>query len=183
MNNILKKGKKGQFFLISSLVIITILLSFVTTRSSIKLSPIKYKVFDLGEELNLETAEVLDYGIYTSETEKGMVLENWAKNFSVYQGLSAQDSFIFVYTEGNVAKGLIFSKQDSGDVSLDTGPSGIAVSNEASTENVIDLGILNEGENIKIIGNLTINIYYESGKPDFYFVIRSGGGEVAQKQE
>lgn len=183
MKSVLKGGKKGQFFLISSLIIITILLSFVTTRSSIKVSPVQYKVFNLGEELSYETADVMDYGIYNTQTERGDVLESWAKNFSNYQGFSGQEQFIFVYTEGNQAKGLIFSRQNSGDVIVEGGEGGFAVSNEANIEATKNLGTLAQGINYVEIAGVTITIDYEQDQPNFFFVIRSEGGEVAQKQE
>ena len=176
-----KRGKKGQFFLIAALIIITILLSFVTYKSRVEISPVKYRVYDLGKELDLETAEVMDYGIYTPQTAPSQVFENWARSFSSYHEGMGQETFIFVYSdeEGNV-RGIRFSRETTGSVSLVLGDVPVELPSGQMTE--IDLEDLEEG-NVNIqIGSFSTMFDYDPEKEKFYFIIKGEGGEIAQKQ-
>ncbi len=173
------KNKKGQFFLIAALIIITILLSFVTYRSRVKIVPVREKVYDLGEELSLETAELLDYGIYTGNRQDiGAIFETWVENFVEYKG-DIGDEFIFIYSDpdGNV-KGFQFTEEDVGDVSVVLSGSAVAV---PQTGGVIqDLGNLEAGMIDLTLRDFTTTIDYDPGERDFYFILRSEGGEVVQ---
>jgi hypothetical protein len=173
------KNKKGQFFLIAALIIITVLLSFVTYRSRVKIVPVKEKVYDIGEELSLETAEIIDYGIYTGNTEDiDDIFQEWVEHFVEYKGDIGED-FIFIYSdpEGNV-KGFRFNEQDVGDVTMTISGQAIGVPQEQGR--LTEISGLRSG-NIKIeLGNFSTTIDYDPGERDFYFVIKSEGGEIVQ---
>jgi len=171
------KNKKGQFFLIASLIIITVLLSFVTYRSRIKIVPIREKVYDIGEELHLETAEVLDYGIYTGKKQDiDDIFRNWVENFIAYKGDIGED-FIFIYSDpdGNV-RGFRFTEKNVGKVDITISGQAIGVPQEHGQ--LTELTNLRPGKIDIILGNLTTTIDYDPGERDFYFVIRGEGGEV-----
>ncbi len=179
----IKRGKKGQFFLIAALIIVTILLSFMTTKSGIKVSKEKYKIYDLGEELNLETADTIDHGIYTSPAERGEILESWATKFSNYQGFAGQEEFIFIYTDAGSFKGLRFSRGNRGDVSLDLAGTTAGVANTDVEIESINLGAISDiaAEGINRIRIEDFMVTIDPSKEDFYFVIRGESGEVAQR--
>ncbi|MFH1607759.1 MAG: hypothetical protein ABIA78_01365 [archaeon] len=59
----MRKRKRGQFYLMAALVIILIIIGFATISNYSRTQ--KYtRTYDLGEELEIESASVLDYGIY-----------------------------------------------------------------------------------------------------------------------
>jgi len=177
-----KRGKKGQFFLISALIIVTILLSFVTYRSRITIYPVKEKVYNLGEELNLETASVMDYGIYTEQAQLGMIIERWVANFSAYHPSTGEEVFVFLYTdEQGKTKGVKFSREDAGSVSLYLGNSPIDL--PRGQIQPLELNLPSGGGEITLgVGETNITLDYEPKKEKFYFIIAGEGGEVAQRE-
>jgi len=57
------KGDKGQIYLITTIIIIAVVIGFVTISNYAQKQD-SVKIYDLGEELNIEGENVLDYGIY-----------------------------------------------------------------------------------------------------------------------
>ena len=76
--------KRGQYYLISAIVIIMILIGYAVISNYSKI--IRYtKTYDLAEELEIESANVLDYGIYNEDIEIDQMknlLEGFIEAFS-----------------------------------------------------------------------------------------------------
>ncbi len=74
-----KKNKKAQFYLVASIVLVALFLSFISLMNySIRSdNPEVYKYVD---ELRIEGAKVIDYEIYTGN----LVFDDFAKNYSYY---------------------------------------------------------------------------------------------------
>jgi len=176
------KSRKGQFFLISALIIITILLSFVTYRSRIKVYPVNEKIYNLGEELNLETAQVMDYGIYAEEAQLGMILNSWITNFSAYHQSTGKEVFVFLYTDDEgKTKGIRFSREDAGSVSLSLGGAPIDLKRGQIQQLSLEDFPSERGEITMSVNKTNITFDYNP-KEKFYFVIAGEGGEVVQKE-
>lgn len=128
-----KRGKKGQFYLLAAAIIIGILISFVTiTNYSKKKSSLR--LYDFGEELGIESKNVLDYGTYNEFNELDM--DNLLKNFTesyVEYGEGGNLYFIF----GNQDKLTIIGYQElaSEEVSVDvgSGSSSLVISEDTYT--------------------------------------------------
>jgi len=177
---VIHRNKKGQFYLVAALVIIIITTSIVTYRSYIKTAPVSYKVYDLGSELNLETAEVVDYGLY-SQAEQQTLMETWSKNFSEYTEPFEYD-FVFLYIDENdndTLRGTIFTREETGKTSINLGDSLLSLSQQGTFERSIS-GI---NEVIITINDFTTTISIEDlrGKGGYYFIVRGRSGEVAQQ--
>jgi len=176
----MKRGnKKGQFYLIAALIIISVMVSFMAYQNKIRTAPVSYKIYDLGKELNLETAQVLDYGIYSNPAQEQAILKSWANNFSAYAGeKSEQEKFVFVYYDENANKfmSVDFPAVEAGCSSV--GQSEIGTCTETT-----------EARNVPCSGEGTATITCTVGETtfsfdsddNFYFVIRGRGGEVAQR--
>lgn len=173
-------NKRGQFYLVAALIIITITASIVTYRSYIKTTPVSYKVYDLGNELDLETAEVLDYGIYTGAQQQA-IMESWAGNFSEYAETGEQD-FVFLYIDenGNL-QGTRYTLEETGDVSISFG-GGPPIS--LTQQQITSVRIPSEAKEITIvIGDFTTTVSVDELRQEgrsYYFIIRGRGGEVSQ---
>jgi len=172
-------NKKGQFYLVAALVIIIIMTSIVTYKSYIKTAPVSYKVYDLGNELSLETAEVVDYGIY-SQTEQQEIMETWAKNFSKYTKPFECD-FVFLYIDENGKKlrGTKFTREETGEMLISLGDSLVTL----KQEDIFEESITGE-EKITITINdfiMVINIEELKEKGGYYFIVKGRSGEVAQR--
>lgn len=172
-------NKRGQFYLVAALIIITIMASIVTYKSYIKTTPISYKIYDLGEELNLETAEVLDYGIYTGAQQQS-IMESWASNFSAYVESGEQD-FVFLYIDENDnLRGIKFTFEETGEVSINIGESltGLVQTDSFSRP-------IGGAKEITITIDdftTTVNVSELREGSGYYFVVRGRGGEVAQQR-
>ncbi len=74
-------NKSGQFYLLSAIIIIGILISFVAVVNYLSKS-LSSKVDEFSQELKIEGEKVLDYDKINGESE----FENFAKNYSNYAG-------------------------------------------------------------------------------------------------
>ncbi len=90
------KGKRGQFFLIAAVVIIVVVVSIVTITNYTEKRDV-VKLYDLGQELGIESQNVLDYGTYSelNETEMKVLMENFVKNYVDYIQEKKNIYFIF----------------------------------------------------------------------------------------
>ncbi len=99
-------NKKGQFYLLASIIIVGILIGLVTVQNYSFEKSIS-RVDDFADELRIEGEKVLDYDKKNGANE----FENFAKNYSEYIGESIKIYFIFgdlndvkVYSYVNGAK-------------------------------------------------------------------------------
>jgi len=79
--------KRGQFYLIATVIIIAVVIGFVTI-SNYAQGRDSVKIYDLGEELIIEGENVLDYGIYNglSKDETADLLKEFIEGYSEYLG-------------------------------------------------------------------------------------------------
>jgi hypothetical protein len=170
-------NKRGQFYLVAAMIIISIMLSFMAYQSHLRTVPVSQKVYDLGKELDLETAQVLDYGVYSSPSQQQDIMQSWANNFSQYSNKKAeQEKFVFIYCEtSSTCEGF-----ESSTSTIDTSASGLGRSDDSTKlEPIVGLNC-NPGDD-KLTCTIG-GIDYEFNKDEsFYFVIKGTGGEVAQK--
>jgi len=158
--------KKGQFYLLSAIVIISIITGFFAIRNYSDTSE-NVKIFDLKEELGIESEEVLDYGIYKRENIEKL-LENFTKLYSTYAGSEKEIYFIF----GNTREVYVASYRDieTGTVSI-TIPetSFLLVTNEKGYKKE-KIGVVADGNINILIKDVTYNFKLNPGE-NFYFVI------------
>ncbi len=91
-----RKNKRGQFFLIAAVVIIAVVVSIVTLSNYV-MKKETIKLYDLGQELGIESQQVIDYGTYSelNETEMKAMMEIFIKNYLNYIGEDKNIYFIF----------------------------------------------------------------------------------------
>ncbi len=91
-----KREKGGQFFLIAAIIIIIVIVSVVTVTNYTQRQD-TVKLYDLGQELGIESQNVLDYGTYSelNETQMKVLMENFIKNYVDYIGETGNLYFIF----------------------------------------------------------------------------------------
>jgi len=64
----MKKGRKAQFYLIATVLLILIIFGFVTAVNKAITQPKPVRFYDLSSDYNAETAKVIDYGVYHKYT-------------------------------------------------------------------------------------------------------------------
>lgn len=104
-------NKSAQFYLLAAILLVAIIVGFVAVNNYSKnKNPVK--VYDLGKELNVEGAKVLDWGT-VQEQDLSNIFNNFYKNFSLYAGEgNRQITFILgdkekicIYTSNTVPTG------------------------------------------------------------------------------
>jgi hypothetical protein len=172
-------NRLGQFFLIAAVVIIVAVISIVTVSNYTQKTDV-VKLYDLGEELGIESQQVLDYGTYNSLDEAAMktLMENFIQNYVDYVGEGKNLYFLF----GNLQKIYVIGYQQvDEDVCIILDPDSECVPIE-TMEETLEFPITNgEGEENKIVvisvGDTEYQFELNYGE-NFYFVIwQEIGGE------
>ena len=92
-----KRGDKiGQFYLISAIILATLIIGIVTISNYARRES-NLKLHELKEEIQIESAYVLDYGLYKGFDEAGFytLLLDFTKDYIDYQGKNKDLYFIF----------------------------------------------------------------------------------------
>lgn len=85
--------KRGQFYLIAAFAIIAILISLATVMNSARVKDESKIAYDWGEELEIESRYVLDYGTVNG-LDKEELINEFTKTFSEY---SKDTEFYFIF--------------------------------------------------------------------------------------
>lgn len=181
-NNFFPKNNRGQFFLIAAIVIIIVTVGIVTVSNYTEEKE-SVKLYDLGEELGIESQQVLDYGTYSQlgEDEMKVLMENFIKNYVDYVGESGNLYFVF----GNKNKIYVVAYQELEDESVcvtlypdDPNAECIPIQNVGETQEFPSAG--DEIQKVSVM--IDAYEYQFTLKPgeNFYFVIwqRIGGDKV-----
>jgi len=170
-------NKRGQFFLIAAVVIIVVVVSVVTISNYTQKKD-TVKLYDLGEELGIESQNVLDYGTYSelNEAQMKLLMENFIKNYVNY--IEEKKNIYFVF--GNKQKINVLGYQEIANESV-----CVKVDSSSSCTPYLTIGQTQEfpaisGNIYKVvirIGDIEYEFKLRSGE-NFYFVIwQSVGGE------
>jgi len=91
-----EKNERGQFFLIAAVVIIVVVVSIVTISNYTEKRDV-VQLYNLGQELGIESKNVLDYGTYSELNEEQMktLMESFIKNYVNYLGNDKNIYFIY----------------------------------------------------------------------------------------
>ena len=189
-----KFNKSGQVYIIAAIIVIGLILGYVTVTNVLRKSDTNVRVYDMRDELNIESGEVLDYGTYsgsTISTPRGTFtdLNSLLTDFTdVYNEHAGEGSdLIFVFGNGEVIKAISYKQYISGTISVSAGTglgSSITLLDEERSEGTVNVDS-NEIEvkiNEKDGNQKTYKCPLKEGE-NFYFVIleKSGGEEFVSQ--
>ncbi len=175
----MRSQRKGQFYLVTTIMIITIILGFVSLTNFVqKRSTLKF-YYD-GEELALESERVLDYILSNKATvHPDTQIGDFIENFTEY---SEAENFYFLYNSSDsILKFKGYKRLESGNVTIKTESEELLISlNKGEFGDVTHLS--NPGSNIKMTihegGDDLVFDFVFNGKTNFYYVIsREIGGD------
>jgi len=109
-----RMNKKGQFYLLAAIIIITLIVGFATVSNYAKKKS-SVKVYDLKDELNIESGKVLEYGTFSEGQDK---TKEFAAKYADYAGENKKLYFIYGDSQQIYIQGF---GVETGSVSL-TGP-------------------------------------------------------------
>lgn len=115
-----RRGKKGQFYLIAAIVIIAVIISFSVISNSPK-KKIPVKLYDLKQELGLESENVLAYGTYNelNETQMKSLLQTFVAEYVAYAGQGK--NLYFLFGNGNKIVTMVYQQLVTEAVSINVG--------------------------------------------------------------
>ncbi|VVB83924.1 Uncharacterised protein [uncultured archaeon] len=112
MNKKKVMDKNGQFFLIGAIVIIVVIVSIVTISNYTQKKDI-VKLYDLGQELGIESQQVLDYGTYSQldDAQMKVLMQNFIQNYVNY--VKEEKNIYFVYGNKNEVNAIGYQQLSS----------------------------------------------------------------------
>ena len=175
----MKRGdKSGQFYIIAAIIIIALLVGVYALRNYIVTKKERTKVYNLGEELKIETGSVYDYGIYQGNNTDDLI-NLWAGDYSGYAKGQAVEDWILVYGNEKGMKGIAFTTKQAGTIGTIGTSMQMAVQIKVSSIESIEPNDIIGGSSGNIAGvnitfqNFTHTFNLESGQ-NFFCVISSG---------
>jgi len=167
--------KRGQFFLIASLIIVTLLLSIGAVYNYATVQKEDTQVYDLSKELGYEGASVIDSGVYNSQ--QGSTSDYLNGLIGNYSASFPNSDFLAVY--GNSTNLILFNASNKCTGSASLGSTGISICTSILRNNSIS----SVGNNVIVpLGEINYTFTLQAGQ-NFYIVIRkegSGGTYIAK---
>ena len=167
------RNKKGQFYFVSALVIILIIISFIVLNNQFSKSK-NTELKDIKEELNIEIERFLEYGANSNLTDNEMqdLFLNFSLNYILKLGENKNTVFMFGKENGNlILKGHMI--EDSENISIETGSSIVNISEGAFEETITTAGsdiTLTSGSHQYVFDLL-------EGQNFYYFITKEYKGE------
>jgi len=171
------KSKKSQFYIIAALIIILVIIGLISIGVEIKRGKEYKKIYDLGEELKIETGSVYDYGVYKGKNTSKLI-GKWAKKYYEYSKGKVVEDWIFIYGNNKSMTVLTFTMTSSGNITIifpGGKGKGVNVEIEREVERKKSFEPGSEKKINLIFKNLTYEFELEEGE-NFFFVIREEGG-------
>lgn len=166
-------NKRGQFYLITTIIIITIIASLVVVsnysnqRSDVKINYIK-------EEIEIESEKVLDYALKNNKNIKES-LENFTKTYSDY---SNAENLYFLFGNENEITLAGYKKLSSGNIFINAG-FGNEMNFSLNKEEYKSTSFLNPSPSINItIEGIKYQFLIRSGENFYYIMHREINGDI-----
>jgi hypothetical protein len=184
-----RMNKNGQFFLIAAITIIIVIVSVVTISNYTEKKN-EVKLYDLKQEMGIESQQVLDYGTYNNLNKDQMktLMENFIKNYVNY--IEEEKNVYFIFGNKEEINALGYQEINNESVCIKVNPSTSVDDNDSANDDEDECIPLSMQEtqsfpatsgtiNVVVI-RIEDNEYQFRLKPgeNFYFVIwQKAGGE------
>ncbi len=176
-------NNRGQFFLITAIIVIGIIIGFASAVNSINVGDKNEVFYDLADEVNFETKKVLDYGVYNgkNEEEKNELVRSFISKYSDY---FSQEQLVFIYGDKDGLDAFYFVKDPAGSVGINTGTpinSAIPITDVKGRTAIVE----KDSEDIVSVNINDIPYQFElkQGENFFFVLVKDVDGEkfVAQR--
>lgn len=117
----MKRSKKAQFYIIASIILILIILGMAGVSNYVTVAEEPVKFYELGENLELEGAWIIDYGIYNQKNINETV-QKFAEEFSDYLSQTGSDfELVIIYGDQDLSCTQTYSRGVTGEINTGGG--------------------------------------------------------------
>jgi len=175
--------KGGQFFLVAAIVIILILIGLASIYTFVNTSKEDVTFQGLSDELNYESAQVIDNGIFNNLNQE-QINQNIRNLTSFYALSNPESDLIFLYGNKKEVTILIYNNSELGNIGISSG--GTSALEPVSTRRTFITETF-EPDSDEVSISLKDGTYYfqiREGQ-NFYIIIKKQRGDehiVATKQ-
>lgn len=123
-------NKKAQFYLIAAVILVIIILGMAGVANYISVKEEPTNFYDIGENLGLEGAWVIDQGIYTRNEELDNRIKDFTAKFADYVAATGEE-FELTIIHGDSQLGTVeqYDKSSIGEICSVTGESEYCLQN------------------------------------------------------
>ncbi len=170
-------NKKGQFYLITAIIISIIVIGFIALNNYSKRQT-STKLYDLGEELGIESSNILDFGTYNQydETQMAELISSFIANYSDY--IEEGNDLYFLFGDQSGVTVIAYSQLvTSINVSVNGIPQEMAIDADGETKEFdVPDGQTQINEVVITIEGIDYRFELNAGE-NFYFVISQDLGD------
>lgn len=167
--------KRGQFFLIATLITVGILFSLTSTMNEARTSSQNEVFYDLSSEIKSESVQVINYGVYNQRgsSERSELLASFLEEYAEH---IAQDRVLFVFGNETELKGFSFATGLRGSVGIATGGGETVIQiRQVKRESAVVWE--NNGEVSVRISGATYKFNLREGENFFFVIIKERDDE------
>lgn len=163
--------KRGQFYLFTTIILITIIAGFATI-SNYSERKTAVKIYQIGEELNIESENAIDYGVSNSQNLETL-LTGFTQDYSEHSDV---ENLYFIFGDASSVKVAGCKKTEDGEIKVENslGTNLLILTLTKGQCNPINSGTINSMPSDKKLILVENNIKYpftlQAGE-NFYFVI------------
>jgi len=168
----MKNDKRGQFFIIAAIFISLVLFSMANVATYLDVKPEPQTIFDVSSELNRETYNIIEYGVYNKKNLTLLGDSFAGDDVARYFLKKTNDAnIVFVYGNKSDLQALHFQAANTGTITI--GGANFKAHNSFSKK-----GKLKEKDGFAIIKILGKDYFFELKDNEvFYFIIVQKRGD------
>jgi hypothetical protein len=174
-------NKRGQFFLVAALAIIGILIGLAAHYSSAETPPSDTVVYDLSKEINYESGQVIDHGVFYSLSPEQMNknIENITDH---YARTNPGTDFIFIYGDKSKVQVTNYQSSSVGSIGMDFGSNSLSLDQSSTGKNTTSVPLAAGDETVTLNldeggGNITYSFNLKPGQTFFVLLKKEKQGE------
>lgn len=167
--------KRGQFYLIAAIVLISILAGLAITKNRASKLEEDATVYDLSEEINYEAAQLVDSGILNEVSEEDLE-QNLENLTDFYAKANPEKQLLILYGNEEELVFLLYDKTETGTVGVSFGGAPIDFNVEVPSKLRSEESRTSNNVDIALADGITHNFELNRGQV-FYLILKKEKGE------
>jgi hypothetical protein len=174
------KNKKGQFYIIAAIIIVLVLAGITSIKTYALVKPEPRAIKDLGSELQEETSQIVDYGVYNSATVDAKdIMDNFTrKEFAPYFLKKTIDTgVVFIYGNKTNLTAVQYEEQYTGTISATIGTGSTSWSPIETYANYTDITPIGNNVSVNLLGK-TFEFDLKDNEMFYFVIVQEKEGET-----